>query len=56
LLCNYAQVPTRILVLDPTRHDLDPLVDRVQRVCGPESRVSRVVDALSLKERLHSES
>ncbi len=56
MLCNYAQVPTRILVLDPTRHDLDPLVDRVQRVCGPESRVSRVVDALSLKERLHSES
>ena len=49
-------MPTRILVLDPTRHDLDPLVDRVQRACGPESRISRVVDAASLTERLESET
>ena len=49
-------MPTRILVLDPTRHDLDPLVDRVQRACGPESRISRVVDGESLRERLETEA
>jgi len=49
-------MPTRVLVLDPTSHELDALAERIHRACGEASRVERVADARALEDILDEES
>ncbi len=45
-------MPTNVLVLDPSRRELDALMERIERACGQGARVERVTDSRGLAQAI----